>query len=1428
MTRPRKHRRTRCGGAALLIALGTLLLPAAIQAAPGDPLYLLAPAPAPPAPPIPPPTGFLSDPCGLAVAPTGDFYVADHYHRTVDIFSSAPAYVSQPLTANASGDQHQGPVDDPCGLALDSGGSLYVNNYHRNVVRFPPPHSLLSGAVLAGSAEATGVAVDPVGGDVFVGVRDAVLVYESSGAPVLDGGEPLRIGAGTLGDGYGVAVSGFPSTAGYLYVPDAADDTVKVYDPAADTVNPVATITGPPGGFTSLRDSAVAVDDFSGDVYVLDNLQPSSTESPRASVQVFSATGAYEGHLKRAVVDGLPSGLAVDNSAAARHPAGTQGRVYVTTGNSQPGGVFAYPPDAAVGGSPLPPLFPPTPLGGSLLFPTVPIGAPAAGERDCEGDACQILPSEPFDPTLTTELLGRGNPKVRYRSYGRNCGPLVREANRLSRAAKRAEGAEGRRLHRLARRAKRLVRRCREGNRKGKRASSEASGSARQARSSAGASRGLEPQGAESATPAARGLLPGAAGFDATVWADGGEAATVAGTHPYAVDLAVGLDQAGGETDLRELRLDLPPGLLVNPANGTGTLCSKAAFATPRATPFLGGSESGESCPDQTQVGTVELSAGAGQTRRFGLFNLTPSAGVAARFGASPFGRPLIFDVTIRSDLPGAYTVLEVGNVPQDLEVHGLKLSLWGVPWDASHNGERGDCLNEVEPTFPWAKCSVGDPRSAKPRAFITLPTVCDSPLSFGVAVGYWGRSGSEGATAVSRDSGGEPALLSGCGGFNLVLQQDALLSVKKASSATGFFFRFDNDDPGLADPRARIRSLVKKMVVELPDGVTLNPSVGAGLGVCTPSQLAAESASTPAGGGCPNASKIGVFIVGLPYYEKRLRGSIYLAEPDDPASSSAGAENPFDSLLAVYLIAKSADRGLLFRIAGKLEPDPGDGTLIATFDDLPQLPYSHLEVNFRSGQRAPLISPPHCGAAASTVTISPWTPGAPSAVSTTDSSIDSGVEGGLCPGDALPPFAPRVISGGINSNVGSYTPYFVRLSRKDTEQEITSYSLVLPKGVTGKLAGIPFCPDAAIAAARQHSGAAETASPSCPAASQVGRTDTGYGVGQALTYAPGRIYLAGPYHGSPLSLVTINAATVGPFDLGTIVIRSAFDVDERTGQLEIDSSASDPIPHILDGIPVHLREVRIHVDRSMFTHNPSSCEPSQLTSTLTGSGASFSNPADDSVATVTRHFQLLNCLTLGFKPKLGLRLRGPARRGGYPSLRATFASRGAKDSNLERIEVEMPRSMFLAQNHIRAICTRVQFAAEQCPDGSVYGRAVAKTSLFDEPLRGKVYLRASSNKLPDLVADLRTGSVRIVVEGRIGPGRHGGILTFFDDLPDAPIDRFTMILHGGRRGLLQNSVNLCAQPPLATVSALGQNNIGARFSSVLRGECKKKKGKVR
>jgi len=941
----------------------------------------------------------------------------------------------------------------------------------------------------------------------------------------------------------------------------------------------------------------------------------------------------------------------------------------------------------------------------------------------------------------------------------------------------------------------------------------------------------LAPAGAS----AAFGFLPGEEGFKARAIASGGAAATAAGSHPYQLDLGVGLKlgpespgQPGtpfSDGDLRDLTLELPPGLILNPS--VVLQCRSEFFTTPRISPFAP-SRSGESCPDQSQVGTVDVATSreGGEVRRFGLFSLAPATGVAAQFGFAPFGAPVVFDLAVRQGPSGYSLALEAENVPQSLDFHRFDITFWGVPWGVSHNGERGNCLNEQEPGFPWAKCSVGRPAVFPPQAFLTMPTRCQGTLAFTARATSWQQPAQVSATALNRDPAGDPAELGSCHLLHYDFFSHGFLTDKKASSPSGFNFQLTNNHETLADPDQPAQPQVEKAVVRLPAGVTVNPSVGAGLGTCSPAQFAAENAFNTPGSACPNAAKIGDFRVRSPLFEGTIDGAIYLATPNDPQTPAPGAENPFDGLVAVYLVGKSPQRGLSIGLAGQIVMDPATGNLTATFDGLPELPYTDLEVNFRTGQRSFLVTPAACGDAVTQIEMTPRAEGLPPTTAVSHSPIETGAGAGPCPAPGTPPFSPGATTGAYNSNVGSYTPYFVHLTRQDTEQEITSYSLVLPKGITAKLAGIPFCPDAAIAAARTRRGYAETANPSCPAASQVGRTFSGYGVGSALTYAPGRVYLAGPYNGKPLSLVTINSATVGPFDLGTIVIRSAFAIDERTAQLRIDAGSSDPIPHIIDGIPLHLRSIRVYMDRPSFTHNPSSCEASQLVSTLTGSGATFQNPADDSVATISRHFQLLNCLTLGFRPKLGLRLRGGSKRGDHPSLRATFASRGPQDSNLKTMSVAMPHALFLAQSHIRQICTRPQFAQERCPKGSEYGKAVAHTQLFDQPLRGGVFLRASDNPLPDLVANLRSGSIRIVVEGKIGPHRQGGILARFEDVPDAPIDRFTMTLFGGKRGLLENSVNICAQPPLASVKALGQNNIGAIFTTKLRGQCKGKKAK--
>ncbi|HWA53660.1 MAG TPA: hypothetical protein VG816_05750, partial [Solirubrobacterales bacterium] len=732
----------------------------------------------------------------------------------------------------------------------------------------------------------------------------------------------------------------------------------------------------------------------------------------------------------------------------------------------------------------------------------------------------------------------------------------------------------------------------------------------------------------------------------------------------------------------------------------------------------------------------------------------------------------------------------------------------WGTPWLVSHDAQRGNCLKESEPAFGWAKCSIGPPKANPATAYLTMPTSCEGPLGFSATATEWQGAASASASATT------PAL-EHCSSLAFNPKPAGRLSDPRASSPSGYEFEIAQDTSGILDPTRLAPSAVRKAVVQLPDGVTINPSVGAGLGVCTPAQYEAETPSSPPGAGCPNESKIGDFRVKSPLFSEAVEGSLFLATP---------YQNPFNSLIAVYLVAKAPERGILVKVAGNLAADPNTGRLTASFDRLPQLPYSSLVVHFREGQRSPLASPGACGTFNTGVDLTAWRDA--TLIRHTDSpgQITAGVGGGPCP-SGIPPFAPTALAGSINSNAGSYSPFYLRLARTDVEQEITHYSAQLPPGLLGKIAGIPYCPDAAIEAAKGRSGVEELQHPDCPAASLIGHTYSGYGLGSVLSYAPGNLYLAGPYHGSPFSVVAVDSALVGPFDLGVVIVRSAVEVNPQTAQVSIDSAGSDPIPHIIKGIPIHLRDVRVYIDRPSFALNPTSCNRFSVASTLNGSGAVFSNPADDSTADAIYNYQAFNCGSLGFKPKIALKLKGGTKRADKPALTVTYTPR-AGDANLSSAQVTLPPSLFLAQNHIKTVCTNGQFARDDCPAGSIYGTAAAFTPLLEEPLRGNVYLRSSSNLLPDLVFALRGRGLRVDLAGKIDSVK-GGLRGSFSGLPDAPVSKFVLKLRGGKRSILEVAANLCKEEQKATARFTGQSNQGLISHPVVKAQCKvKKKGK--
>jgi hypothetical protein len=361
-----------------------------------------------------------------------------------------------------------------------------------------------------------------------------------------------------------------------------------------------------------------------------------------------------------------------------------------------------------------------------------------------------------------------------------------------------------------------------------------------------------------------------------------------------------------------------------------------------------------------------------------------------------------------------------------------------------------------------------------------------------------------------------------------------------------------------------------------------------------------------------------------------------------------------------------------------------------------------------------------------------------------------------------------------------------MNIARADGNQELKGVDVTLPPGLTAKLAGVRYCPPAALAAAAANSGVAEAAASSCPAASLIGHADIAAGSGPSPIRIGGKVFLAGPYKGAPLSLAVVTPATAGPFDLGSVVVRVALFVDPRTAQVR---AVSDPIPHVYGGALLDLRSIAVKLDRHDFSLNPTNCSQFAFAGSLLGGGANPVDPAAFVPVSVSAPFKANGCDSLGFAPKFFLRLFGATRRAKNPKLRAVLLPQ-AGDANFGRAAVTLPRSLFLDQSSISNVCTRVQFAAHDCPKDSIYGFARAFTPLLDGPLEGPVYLRSSDNTLPDLVAALH-GQVSVELDGRTD-SVHGRIRNTFDVLPDVPVSKFVLTVRGGPTGLLVNSRNQC------------------------------------
>jgi hypothetical protein len=887
-----------------------------------------------------------------------------------------------------------------------------------------------------------------------------------------------------------------------------------------------------------------------------------------------------------------------------------------------------------------------------------------------------------------------------------------------------------------------------------------------------------------------------------------------AGAH---ADFTTRLDfvhDAQGRThnDAREIIVNLPAGFSGN--NNAVPTCTFGQL-------LAAGERTGNNCPPASQVGVISFEAnlGRGLERLFGpVYNMeTSSFGVTAELGLKVFTLTAVLLVSVR---PGdAGLTVTSPNIERIGEAHGISLTTWGLPAAegpavlGGHTEERGLQCSEFPPGAERV-CEFGGEKADIPvRPFLANPTSC-GPVSSSMSASSWEEPEKSTPPATAEFELFEagvvvgPRPISGCERLAFDPSIEAQPSTRAAESPTGLEFTIEVPQRW-DEPRSLATAHLRDAVVTLPVGMTINPSAGSGLGACSEAQYAAETSSSPPGVGCPPESKIGTVEIETPVLGEKLEGAVYVATP---------FENKVGSLLGLYIVAKAPARGVLVKVAGEVHLDPVTGQLTTSFLNNPQQPFSRFTLKFRPGATAPLASPPVCGSYTIAAALTPWsTPGEPHFVSTLPFAVTQGVHEGACPSGGTPPFHPQATAGTQNNAAGSYSPFYLRLIREDGEQELTRFSTVMPPGLTGNLTGVPFCPDAAVEAARArtgpHGGGEEEASPSCPAASQIGHSITSAGVGTVLAQTPGRLYLAGPYHGAPLSLVSVTSAKVGPFDLGTVVIRFALRINPVTSQVEVDAS-SDAIPHIIRGIVVHVRDIRAYIDRAGFIENPTSCEHLQIANVITGAGADPSNPAGQQAVSVTTPFQAANCQNLQFKPSFKASTSGKTSRANGASLTVKLAYPNAPQgtqANIARVKVDLPKQLPSRLTTLQKACTAAQFNTNPagCPAASFIGHAKAITPILPVPLEGPaIFVSHGGEAFPSLEIVLQGYGITIDLVGSTFISKTGITSSTFKTVPDQPVTSFELTLPEGKFSALAANGNLCKSKLAMPTEFVAQNGM--------------------
>jgi hypothetical protein len=574
---------------------------------------------------------------------------------------------------------------------------------------------------------------------------------------------------------------------------------------------------------------------------------------------------------------------------------------------------------------------------------------------------------------------------------------------------------------------------------------------------------------------------------------------------------------------------------------------------------------------------------------------------------------------------------------------------------------------------------------------------------------------------------------------------------------------------PRSDDPRRQSNVLASTVV--LPAGMTINPSIGNGLEACTDAQFALSDRTTAAG--CPAASQIGTVTFVSPLFLQSFEGPVYYG---------TRTATTFNRLFVDVPIP-----GLHLKLVGGVTLNAGNGQVMTTFQDLPQLPFTAFNLTFQGGNRSVLVTPQSCGTQTASADLTPYarlTDATPPNATPTASFTTSFDGAGAACAAALKPWYTTVPS---STRSGGRTSFTLKFGRGDRDQRIGKVTFRLPRGLVGDLAlsGLTQC------------SLADAANGACAASSKIGSATTEAGSGPAPVTLPGDVFLtAARVAGDPAGLSVLVPARIGPVDLGTVIVPVRLQLRSNGGL-----NAIADIPQFEDGVPISPRLTSVTIDRAGFMRNPTGCDKRRSSGVFDGVGG----------GSVTTHaaFTLTDCRALGFGPRFSVKVgaRGKTSRGSHPPLTTTITQRGGQAA-ISWAHVILPHALATNPTGLNEACSQAEFDANRCPPLSKAGTARATSPFVSRPLSGPVYLvkrPPGQTGLPNVVARLSGPlTIDLVGKSKVGPG--GKIATTFPTVPDLPVTKFTLSFHSGRFGLIAANTNLCARRRFAPAEFHGQN----------------------